>query len=73
MSTRYLTQQTRPYLGGRVDDSIHRGGGPQILVECKKIREQQWPNGLPTGIAVITGGGGLKVKHVIQTVGPAWG
>jgi len=22
---------------------------------------------------VITGGGGLKAKHVIQTVGPVWG
>jgi len=58
--------------GGGVDGAIHRKGGPRILEECKSIRAKQWPNGLPTGRAVITSGGLLKAKHVIHTVGPVW-
>jgi O-acetyl-ADP-ribose deacetylase (regulator of RNase III) len=58
--------------GGGVDGAIHRKGGPRILEECKRIRETEWPNGLPTGKAVITSGGNLKAKHVIHTVGPVW-
>ena len=58
--------------GGGVDGAIHRKGGPKILEECKRIRRTQWPNGLPTGKAVITTGGNLKVKYVIHTVGPVW-
>jgi O-acetyl-ADP-ribose deacetylase (regulator of RNase III) len=58
--------------GGGVDGAIHRKGGPKILEECKRIRVEQWPEGLPTGRAVITSGGNLKAKHVIHTVGPVW-
>lgn len=58
--------------GGGVDGAIHRKGGPKILEECKKIRETLYPNGLPTGEAVITSGGNLKAKYVIHTVGPIW-
>jgi O-acetyl-ADP-ribose deacetylase (regulator of RNase III) len=58
--------------GGGVDGAIHRRGGPKILEECRRIRETEWPNGLPTGKAVITTGGNLKAKHVIHTVGPVW-
>jgi len=58
--------------GGGVDGAIHRKGGPKILEECKKIRETEWPDGLPTGKAVITTGGNLKAKYVIHTVGPVW-
>jgi O-acetyl-ADP-ribose deacetylase (regulator of RNase III) len=58
--------------GGGVDGAIHRRGGPKILEECKKIRATTWPQGLPTGKAVITGAGNLKAKHVIHTVGPVW-
>jgi O-acetyl-ADP-ribose deacetylase (regulator of RNase III) len=58
--------------GGGVDGAIHRKGGPQILIECKRIRQTEWPNGLPTGEAVITSGGNLKAKYVIHTVGPVW-
>jgi len=59
--------------GGGVDGAIHRAGGPAILAECKRIHETQYPNGLPTGEAVITGGGKLKARHVIHTVGPVYG
>lgn len=59
--------------GGGVDGAIHRIGGPQILTECKQIRETAYPNGLPTGEAVITTGGNLPAKYVIHTVGPIYG
>jgi len=58
--------------GGGVDGAIHRKGGPKILEECKRIRENTWPDGLPTGKAVITTGGNLKARYVIHTVGPVW-
>jgi O-acetyl-ADP-ribose deacetylase (regulator of RNase III) len=58
--------------GGGVDGAIHRKGGPKILKECREIRTRDWPDGLPRGKAVITGGGNLKAKHVIHTVGPIW-
>ena len=59
--------------GGGVDGAIHRAGGPQILAECKQIRETTYPNGLPTGEAVITTGGNLPAQYVIHTVGPIYG
>ena len=58
--------------GGGVDGAIHRKGGPKILEECKRIRATQWPEGLPTGKAVVTSGGNLKARFVIHTVGPIW-
>ncbi|MGC8963934.1 MAG: O-acetyl-ADP-ribose deacetylase [Brevinematia bacterium] len=58
--------------GGGVDGAIHRKGGPEILEECKKIRQTQYPNGLPVGEAVATTAGSLKAKYVIHTVGPIW-
>ena len=59
--------------GGGVDGAIHRAGGPEILAACKEIRRAQYPDGLPTGQAVITIGGKLPAKHVIHTVGPVYG
>lgn len=56
--------------GGGVDGAIHSKGGKQILEECKRIREEQYPDGLPFGEAVITTAGKLKAKYVIHTVGP---
>lgn len=58
--------------GGGVDGAIHRRGGPKILEECKRIRSETWPNGLPSGKAVITTGGLMRAKYVIHTVGPVW-
>jgi O-acetyl-ADP-ribose deacetylase len=58
--------------GGGVDGAIHNKGGPKILEECKRIRATEWPDGLPTGKAVLTSGGNLKAKYVIHTVGPVW-
>jgi len=59
--------------GGGVDGAIHDAGGPQILAECRAIRKTKYPDGLPTGKAVITSGGLLPAKHVIHTVGPVYG
>ena len=59
--------------GGGVDGAIHRRGGPSILAECRTIRETIYPEGLPTGQAVITTGGHLPASYVIHTVGPVYG
>jgi O-acetyl-ADP-ribose deacetylase len=59
--------------GGGVDGAIHRAGGPQILEECRRIRQTDHPDGLPTGEVVITSGGRLPARHVIHTAGPVYG
>src|SRR5262249_59745755 len=59
--------------GGGVDGAIHRAGGPEIVKECKEIGRVQYPDGLPTGRAVITTAGKMPAKHVIHTVGPVYG
>jgi len=59
--------------GGGVDGAIHRAGGPEILAACKRIRSSTYPDGLPTGEAVITTGGNLAARYVIHTVGPVYG
>jgi O-acetyl-ADP-ribose deacetylase (regulator of RNase III) len=58
--------------GGGVDGAIHRKGGNRILEECKRIREERHPDGLPTGEAVATTGGDLRARWVIHTVGPVY-
>ena len=59
--------------GGGVDGAIHRAGGAQILEECEEIRRTKYPDGLPTGQAVITSAGLMPARHVIHTVGPIKG
>jgi len=59
--------------GGGVDGAIHRAGGPAILAACRELRASRYPQGLPTGEAVITTGGNLRARHVIHTVGPVYG
>jgi O-acetyl-ADP-ribose deacetylase (regulator of RNase III) len=59
--------------GGGVDGAIHRAGGPEILEACRRLRQSDYPQGLPTGEAVITTGGRLVARHVIHTVGPVYG
>ena len=58
--------------GGGVDGAIHRGAGPELLAECRRIRAADLPDGLPTGQAVATGAGKLAARYVIHTVGPVW-
>ena len=59
--------------GGGVDGAIHRAGGPAILEECRSIRTTRYPDGLPTGGAVMTTAGRMPARHVIHTVGPVYG
>ena len=54
--------------GGGVDGAIHRAGGPSIMEETRR----KYPDGCPTGDAVMTGGGGLKAHAVVHAVGPIW-
>jgi O-acetyl-ADP-ribose deacetylase (regulator of RNase III) len=58
--------------GGGVDGAIHRAGGKAILDECKRIRRERYPHGLPTGESVATTAGRLPARWVIHTVGPTW-
>lgn len=59
--------------GGGVDGAIHRRGGPAILEACRELRRTRYPNGLPTGEAVLTTAGNLPALYVAHTVGPIWG
>ena len=58
--------------GGGVDGAIQRRGGAHIVQQCREIRRSRYPDGLPTGEAVVTGAGRLPVDYVIHTVGPVW-
>ena len=58
--------------GGGVDGAIHRAGGPDILAACQELRRTRYPDGLPTGEAVLTTAGRLPARHVIHTVGPVY-
>ena len=58
--------------GGGVDGAIHRKGGPEILAECRRLRETRYGKGLPTGQAVATTAGRLPARWVIHTVGPVY-
>lgn len=58
--------------GGGVDGAIHAAGGPEILAECKALRETDLPDGLPAGQAVATTAGHLPARWIIHTVGPVY-
>jgi O-acetyl-ADP-ribose deacetylase (regulator of RNase III) len=54
--------------GGGVDGAIHDRGGPAIMAET----DATYPDGCPTGSAVISTAGKLKARYVIHAVGPVW-
>jgi len=55
-------------VGGGVDGAIHREGGPILQDETQRL----YPQGCPTGTAVVTGAGQLPAKFVFHAVGPIW-
>jgi O-acetyl-ADP-ribose deacetylase (regulator of RNase III) len=58
--------------GGGVDGAIHRAAGHAAL---QAELRQRYPQGCPTGAAVITGAHGLArngVRHIVHAVGPRW-
>ncbi len=57
--------------GGGVAGAIVRRGGYEIQAESDEIVRKNGP--VPVGEAVVTGGGNLKARYVIHTVGPRWG
>lgn len=58
--------------GGGVDGAIHRAGGPEVLAECRRLRETTLPDGLPAGEAVATTAGRMPARWVVHTVGPRY-
>jgi O-acetyl-ADP-ribose deacetylase (regulator of RNase III) len=54
--------------GGGVDGAIHRAAGPALMRELR----ERYPNGTPTGTAVLTSGGNLKARYVLHAVGPRY-
>jgi O-acetyl-ADP-ribose deacetylase (regulator of RNase III) len=52
--------------GGGVDGAIHRAAGPGLREECSRL------GGAETGEVEITGGHGLRARHVLHAVGPVW-
>lgn len=54
--------------GTGVNGAIQKRGGPAIITETA----ERYPNGCPTGSAVITAGGDLPTNYVIHAVGPRY-
>ena len=54
--------------GGGVDGAVHRAAGPGLLDELQR----SFPDGTPTGTAVVTAGHGLPARLVFHAVGPVW-
>jgi O-acetyl-ADP-ribose deacetylase len=58
--------------GGGVDGAIHAAGGPEILAECRALKEGLPGGRLPRGHAVATTAGRLPARWVVHTAGPIW-
>ena len=54
--------------GGGITGVIFGAAGKGLLAEIR----QKYPQGTPTGTAVITGGHDLKQPNIIHTPGPVW-
>ncbi|MDP2924779.1 MAG: macro domain-containing protein [Nanoarchaeota archaeon] len=59
--------------GGGVDGAIHKNAGSELIEECIKLRNEEFPHGLNTGEAVATKSYGInQAKILIHTVGPRY-
>lgn len=54
--------------GAGVDGAIRAKAGPSVSQQLA----QEYPDGCPTGSAVITAAGQLPARNVIHAVGPIW-
>lgn len=54
--------------GGGVDGAIHDAAGPEIMEEL----QQRYPDGCPTGSAVLSAAGQLSAQYIFHAVGPVW-
>lgn len=54
--------------GGGVDGAIHDVAGPLLMRQTRT----RYPQGCPTGDAVVTDAGQLKARYVFHAVGPVW-
>src|SRR5436190_10624071 len=54
--------------GGGVDGAIHRAAGPLLMQQTR----ERYPEGCPTGRAVVTDAGKLQARFVFHAVGPVW-
>jgi O-acetyl-ADP-ribose deacetylase len=54
--------------GGGVDGAIHRAAGAGLLRELR----ERYPDGTPTGTAVVTDAYDLPARWVLHAVGPIW-
>jgi len=59
-------------IGGGVAGAIRRAAGEGLVKECQRIRKEKYPEGLPTGKAVITKAYDLPAKFIVHTVGPRY-
>jgi O-acetyl-ADP-ribose deacetylase (regulator of RNase III) len=59
---------SRLHRGGGVDGAIHRAAGPGLQAEL----DAKYPEGCPTGSAVLTQGHRLPCRYVVHAVGPVW-
>jgi O-acetyl-ADP-ribose deacetylase (regulator of RNase III) len=55
--------------GGGVDGAIHRAAGHDDL---QRELHERYPQGCPTGSAVITSGHRLRARYIVHAVGPRW-
>ena len=56
--------------GGGVDGALVRAGGDVQMQGRLRLRETDWPDGLPTGQAAASEAGDLAARWVIHVVGP---
>jgi len=59
-------------IGGGVAGAIRRAAGDGLVKECQQLTKEKYPNGLPTGEAVVTKAYNLPAKFIIHTVGPRY-
>ncbi len=50
--------------GGGIDGAIHRAGGQNLVIECRKL------NGCEEGETKRSAGHNLPCRHILHTVGP---